>query len=250
MLIFRPLRNAPPLAKVVASVGLLLYLQAVVIRRFNTTPRAVKPLPYLKSEQVNLGLTKINQAQLFVALLVVVLAFALWFLFQRTRFGLATRAAAENEKGAVVLGFSPDFLAGANWVLSTLIAGMLGILVASVDSTIEPIVLPALIVPALTAALVGSFSSFGRTTLAAFVLGMQVPLILYLGTNKSWFPKSGNLPLPGVEYLLPVLVIVIVLYVAGNALPTRGRDHSGPPPVLSHAAALGHLVRRDLLLRS
>ena len=33
-LIFRPLRDAPVLAKVVASVGLLLVLQAIVIRRF------------------------------------------------------------------------------------------------------------------------------------------------------------------------------------------------------------------------
>lgn len=230
VLIFRPLRNAPPLAKVVASVGLLLYMQAVVIRRFDITPRPVKPLPYLKAKQVNLGFTKINQAQLFVALLVIVLAFALWFLFQKTRFGLATRAAAENEKGAVVLGFSPDFLAGTNWVLSTVITGMLGIFVASVNSTIEPIVLPALIVPALTAALVGSFTSFGRTTIAAFVLGMQVPLIQYLGTNKSWFPKSGTLPFPGVEYVIPILVIVAVLYVAGNALPTRGAISSGRLP--------------------
>jgi len=71
---------------------------------------------------------------------------------------LATRAAAENEKGAVVLGFSPDFLAGTNWVLSTLITGLLGIFVATSLSTIEPTVLPALIVPALTAALVGGFA--------------------------------------------------------------------------------------------
>ena len=230
LLIFRPLRNAPPLAKVVASVGLLLYMQAVVIRRFNITPRPVKPLPFVKKTQVDLWLTKINQDQLFVTLLVIALTFALWFLFQKTRFGLATRAAAENEKGAVALGFSPDFLAGTNWVLSTVIAGMVGIFVASINSTIEPIVLPALIVPALTAALVGSFSSFGRTTLAAFVLGMQVPLLQYLGTNKDWFPKSGGQPFPGVDRVLPFLLIVVVLYVAGNALPTRGAITSGRLP--------------------
>ena len=49
----------------------------------------------------------------------------LYALFSFTRFGLATRAAAENEKGAIVLGFSPDFLAGANWVLATVFVGLL-----------------------------------------------------------------------------------------------------------------------------
>ncbi len=229
--IFRPLRFAPPIAKVVASVGLFLFLEATVIRRFGTTPVAVKPIPFLKkTTHMNLGVIKLNQEQFFVGLLVIVLAALLWALFQKTRFGLATRAAAENEKGAVVLGFSPDFLAGTNWVLSTLITGLLGIFVATSLSTIEPTVLPALIVPALTAALVGGFISFPRTTIAAFVLGMQKPLIAYLGVNKTWFPKSGAEAFPGVDRVLPLLVIVLVLYLAGDALPARGSITAGRLP--------------------
>ena len=34
-LVFRPLRHAPPLAKTIASVGLLLVLQAIVVLRFS-----------------------------------------------------------------------------------------------------------------------------------------------------------------------------------------------------------------------
>jgi branched-chain amino acid transport system permease protein len=229
--VFRPLRFAPPIAKVVASVGLFLLLEATVIRRFGTRPIAVKPIPFLKkTTHMNLGFIKLNQEQFFVGLLVIVFAALLWVLFQKTRFGLATRAAAENEKGAVVLGFSPDFLAGTNWVLSTVITGLLGIFVATSLSTIEPTVLPALIVPALTAALVGGFTSFPRTTLAAFVLGMQKPLIGYLGVNKSWFPKSGDQAFPGVDRVLPFLVIVLVLYLAGDALPARGSITAGRLP--------------------
>ena len=137
LLVFRPLRNAPPLAKVVASVGVFVFLQAVVVRRYGITPRAVRPLPFVKKTQVDLGLFKLSQEELFVAVLVIVFTFLLWLLFQRTRFGLATCAAAENEKGAVVLGFSPDFLAGTNWVLSTVITGLLGIFVASIQSQIN-----------------------------------------------------------------------------------------------------------------
>ena len=198
-LIFRPLRHAPPLAKVVASVGLLVYLQAVVIRRYALTAKQIVPLPYVKnSTKVNLIFFKINQDKLFVAVVVLVLTAILWAVFKWTRFGLATRAAAENEKGAVVLGFSPDFLAGTNWVLSTLITGMLGIFVASVLSQIEPIALPALIVPAVIAALVGGFSSFWLTTAAAFVLGMQAPLVTYFARIQTWIPRSGRGPFPGV----------------------------------------------------
>jgi branched-chain amino acid transport system permease protein len=220
--VFRPLRHAPVLAKVVASVGVLLFLQAVVIRRFGTSPRTVGPLPFVSRDRVDLGLFGLTQEQLFVAVLVVVLTVGLWALFRFSRFGLAVRAAAENEKGATVLGFSSESLAASTWILSTLVTGLLGVFVASVNSSVEPTVLPALIVPALTAALVGGFTSFGWTTFAAFVLGMQVSLVAYLGVNASWFPTSGGSPFPGVDRLLPLVVIVLTLALRGQALPARG----------------------------
>ncbi|HEU5478956.1 MAG TPA: ABC transporter permease, partial [Candidatus Tumulicola sp.] len=229
-LVFRPLRTAPPLAKVIASVGVFVFLQATIIRRYNTTSQVTPALGFVhKSTQVNLGIFKMPADQLFVAVIVIVFATLLWALFKFTRFGLATRAAAENEKGAIVLGYSPDFLAGANWVLSMLITGLLGIFVASTQTSIDPLVLAALIVPALTAALVGSFASFGRTTAAAFVLGMQIPLVQYI-SNKSWFPTYAGSAWPGFEYLLPLLGIVLVLFLAGSTLPERGAITSGRLP--------------------
>jgi branched-chain amino acid transport system permease protein len=230
-LVFRPLRHAPPLAKVVASVGLLVYLQAVVIRRYALTAKQIPPLPYVKnSTKIDLGLFTINEDKLFVAIVVIVLTIVLSAVFKWTRFGLATRAAAENEKGAVVLGFSPDFLAGTNWVASTLITGLLGIFAASVLSQIEPIALPALIVPAVIAALVGGFRSFGITTAAAFVLGMQAPLVTYFTRIQDWVPRSGRGPFPGVGRILPIVVVVVLLYIAGNALPERGAISTGRLP--------------------
>jgi branched-chain amino acid transport system permease protein len=230
-LIFRPLRHAPALAKVVASVGLLVFIQAIVIRRFTLTPQQIDPLPYVKNSKIiNLELFKIGEDRLFVAIVVIVLTAVLSALFRWTRFGLATRAAAENEKGAVVLGFSPDFLAGTNWVLSTVITGLLGILVASTLSQVDAIVIPAFIVPAVIAALVGGFRSFWITTAAAFVLGMQIPLVQHFALVQHWIPRSGTSQFPGVEYVLPIVVVVIVLYIAGNALPERGAISFGRLP--------------------
>jgi len=233
LLVFRPLRNAPPLAKVVASIGLFLFLPAVIIRRFTIQPYTVKSMPFFDNQAKPLELPfglKMGADALTIAVLIIFFAVLLWLVFQRTRFGLATRAASENEKGAVVLGFSPEFLAGANWVLSTLITGLLGIFAATIQKTIDPAVLPALIIPALTAALVGSFTSFGWTTFAAFVLGMQFGLIKFLEVNHGWFPKSGGSPIPGGERLIPLLVIVLFLYLRGNSLPSRGAISSGRLP--------------------
>ena len=161
LLIFRPLRHAPPLAKTVASVGLLLVLQSVVVLRFSSQAVAVKPL--FEKRPVHLLGTSFARDQLILAGLVVVVTVALWAAYRFTRFGLATRAAAEDEKGAVLIGLSPERLASANWVISAVLAAAVGILAATMNASIDPTTITLLIVPALGAALVGGLSSFGVT---------------------------------------------------------------------------------------
>ena len=47
----------------------------------------------------------------------------------------------------MLLGFSPDFLAGTNWVLSTVISALLGILVAGNQHTVDPLTITLLVIP-------------------------------------------------------------------------------------------------------
>ncbi|MFM7755325.1 MAG: ABC transporter permease subunit [Actinomycetota bacterium] len=227
-LIFKPLRNAPVLAKVVTSVGLFVVLQEFVRLRFGELVKTGVQFP-LPSGKVDLPgeLGIIPNNQLLLVAVVVAISVVLWALFKYTRFGLATRAAAENEKGAIVLGFSPDFLAGANWVLSTLIAGLLGIL-ASPITNLDTITLPLLIVPALGAALLANFTSFGLTVAAGIGIAMLQGWVQYQGA-QTWFPK-GILPTAGLVQALPFFVIVIAMFLRGKALPVRGAVTVGRMP--------------------
>jgi branched-chain amino acid transport system permease protein len=241
-LVFRPLRHAPPLAKVVATVGIFLVLQAVVVLRFTSQAQPVRFI--LKKEPVKFpgGIT-IGKDQLILAVLVVAITVLLWGVFRLTRFGLATRAAAENEKGAVLLGFSPELLAGTNWVLSTVLAGLLGILLASVNGSLDPTTFSLLIVPALGAALLGGFSSFGLTTAAAFAIAWSQAWLRFIET-KHWFPQTSQGPLPGVVEALPLVVIVVALFLRGRALPERGTIGSVRLPF---APRPNHLVARTVV---
>ena len=219
-LIFRPLREAPPLAKVVASVGLFILLQAIVTLRFTSQALAIEPI--LAKRPVKFpGRLVIPSDGLTLAIVVVVVTAALWAAFRFLRFGVATRAAAENEKGAILIGFSPDILAGTNWVLSTVLTGAFGILAASINGFTDPFTVTLLIVPALAAALVGNFSSFWLTTAAAFGIAMTQSWLSFLGT-KDWFPHAGTGPVPGIKEALPFLLIVFALFVRGKTLPSRG----------------------------
>ena len=159
--------------------------------------------------------------QLWLAAAVVAAAVLLWALFRFTLVGIATRGAAENEQAAVLLGHSPSALGGLNWVLSSVLCGVFGVLLATVNTTLDASSLTFLVVPALGAALLGGLSSFGLTVVAGFGLAMAQSCLEYLGT-QDWFPKADGSPLPGLQETLPLLLIVVLLVVRGQAVPERG----------------------------
>src|SRR5690606_316504 len=125
-----PLRTAPPVAKAVASIGVMLFVQALLAVRVGTTPVSVKAI--LPSGALSLGGARIPVDRLWFAAVILALAVAITLLYRWTRFGLATRAAAESEKGALVTGLSPERIAFGNWALSTMVAGLSGILIAPI----------------------------------------------------------------------------------------------------------------------
>ena len=227
LLIFRPLRHAPVLAKVVASIGLMLTLEAIIVRRFtgNVAPDVNEIFP---STSFHLFGAVVPWDRIVLAAITVAAAAALWAVYRFTTFGLATRAAADNEKGAVLLGFPTDLLAGANWVLGSVLAGLVGILVRGIIP-LEPTLLTLLIVPALAAALTGGFTSFGLTAAAGLAIGMLRSLVVYLQT-LTWWPKSDGTPIPGVREALPFVVIAVVMVLRGRSLPTRGAVDAGRLP--------------------
>ena len=63
-------------------------------------------------------------------------------------------------------GLSPNIISLANTLLASLLAGALGILAASITQ-LDPSTLPLQIIPALAAALIASFTSFGIAASAA-----------------------------------------------------------------------------------
>jgi branched-chain amino acid transport system permease protein len=218
--IFRPLRHAPALAKVVASVGLLITIQSIIVLRFTATAQTFNSL--LPSAGIHLpDNVTLPADQLILLGIVVAIAIALAATYRWTKFGLRTRAAAENEKGAVLRGFSPDALAGTNWVLSIGLAAVIGILAASIDQSLDPTTITLLVIPAIAAALLGKFTSVSLTVVAGLSIGFIQAWIQVLST-EHWFPQVGGQAVPGFEQLVPLLVIVGVLWFRGKHLPARG----------------------------
>jgi branched-chain amino acid transport system permease protein len=216
--VYRPMRNASPLAKLVASLGVLLVAQAAMLLAFGVTQQ---PEPgILPQNVVHIFGTPIPVDRFILTGLVIVAAAVLAAVYKWTRFGLATRAAAENEVAAMLGGLSPNTISLINTLVAAVLAGALGILAASITQ-LDPETLPLQIIPALAAALLASFTSFGIACAASIGIGILYSLLEY-ASAQTWFPQSGGVSLPGVTDLLAFLIIITVLFWRGARIPGRG----------------------------
>jgi branched-chain amino acid transport system permease protein len=215
---FRPLRNAAPLAKLVSSLGVLLVAQASMLLAFGTTQ---KPQPsILPSDTVTVFDVNVPVDRFILAGTVIGIAVALFLLYRLTRFGLATRAASENELSALLAGLSANELSMVNTLLASVVAGTVGVLAASVTQ-LDATSLPLQVVPALAAALLARLTSFAIACGVGLGIGILNSLIDYW-SSKSWFPTDHGVPLPGVKELVAFLIIITAMFLRGAALPGRG----------------------------
>jgi branched-chain amino acid transport system permease protein len=220
LLVFRPLRTAAPLAKLVASLGILLTLQSTMLLAFGTTPKTPQDILPKGSSGVVVAHVPIQANRFWLTGIVLGITALLIVAYRWTRFGLATRAASESEINGMLVGLSPNQLSLVNTALAGAVAGVMGVLAAplvQVDSTS----LPLQIVPALAAAVLARFTSFGIAAVVGILIGVADSLLVYAQTF-SWFPTDQGSPLPGMQALLAFVVIVVGLFFRGASLPTRG----------------------------
>jgi len=237
-LIFKHIQQRPALAKLVAAVALTLYLQSTVVLNLGTDAFGVSiqsGSSLLPRDPVNVLGTTIPADRLWLAAITVVCTAALSAAFRFTRFGLATRAAAETEEGVAVLGYSATALGACNWIIATMLAGAAGILIAPIAGLNQAIFV-LLVVPALGAALVGKLSSFWVTLVAGLVLGMLQSEITKLQIDHDWLPQYG------LKEGVPFIAIILALVILGNRLPLRGSLREPRPPRSSRPRNLGRLM--------
>lgn len=221
--VFRPLRHAPVLAKVVATVGVMLVSQAMIVRSFGAEPRQVANL--LTNEPVVVGDLNVPRDRLFIAAIAVGLGVLLWAYFRFTRFGLATLAGTENERAIASAGFSPQVLAGIAWALASTATGITLIL-ASPFTVLNPASFTLAIVPALAAVMLARLRSVGVAVAGGLGIGSMHAMLTF-STTKAWWPDFAR---NGIREAVQFVILAGALFLLGKHLPERGSVRIDPLP--------------------
>ncbi len=206
-MIMRPLRRASSLIRVIATLGVLILIQAGVVIRYGSNAQQVDS--WLPTDRVTLwGEVAVFVDRLILFSIASASAGLLWLLYRSSQFGLATEAVSESERSAAAIGLSPNKIAVQNWALGSAIAAVAGILIVPII-TLQVTAMTSLVLAALAAALVGDFRSFPIATAAGLALGIGQTLV------------GRYVDQPGLGPSLPFLVIIAFLVFQGRSLPLR-----------------------------
>jgi ABC-type branched-subunit amino acid transport system ATPase component/ABC-type branched-subunit amino acid transport system permease subunit len=169
-----------------------------------------------------------------VALVVVPLAFIGVAGFLRTRLGVAMRACADDADRAALVGIPVRRVHSVVWMLAAVLAFLAVFLRAGiVGLSIGTVLGPALLLPALAAAVIGRMERLPTIALAAIALGIVEQSVVW-----GW-----NQPADVEPVLFVVVLVAVWLTPAGTGLrgrlePSTWRAIREPRPVPRELARL------------
>ncbi len=193
---FRPLRDNP-LGGLVASIGFLMILQALVSMGFGVRMEHVPPVTQdviVISEKVRLPVFR-----LAVILAAVVLLASLWAFLKKTRFGWALRASAQDPEAAALQGISINQTARIAMFIGAALAGVAGALTAPLIS-VNPHMGHSVIVTAFIVIIVGGIGSLEGAVIVAVAYA-------FVHTFVTTFFDGVIADIVGLLLMLAVLIV-------------------------------------------
>jgi branched-chain amino acid transport system permease protein len=170
--VIRPVENAPVLAAVIVTIGLLLIFNSLAGWLYSYTVQDF-PSPFPDRPLLHSLLTTRDLGVIAVTLIMLVLLF-LFFRFTST--GLAMRAAAQNPASARLCGIPVGRMLAIGWGLAAAIGATAGIMVAPV-LFLDPNMMGGVLLYAFAGALLGGITSPVGAVVGGLIVGVTENLV-------------------------------------------------------------------------
>ena len=170
--LIRPVENAPVLAAVVVTIGLLLIFNALAGWLFTYTLQEF-PSPFPDRTLFGALMTTRDLGVIGVTLVMLVLLFV---FFRFTATGLAMRAAAQNPESARLCGIPVGRMLAIGWGLAAVIGATAGIMVAPV-LFLDPNMMGGVLLYAFAGALLGGITSPVGAVVGGLIVGVTENLV-------------------------------------------------------------------------
>jgi branched-chain amino acid transport system permease protein len=224
-LVFRHLYERDHLDQVIATFGIILFLNHAVRVIWGAAPLTL-PVPEFFTGTVVLMDGQLYPVwRLVIIASGVVIAAGLYGLVSFTRIGMLVRAGATNARMVSALGVNIERLFMVVFGFGTMLAAFAGIMIAPIIS-VEPGMGDNILILAFVVIVIGGIGSIR----GAFVAALLIGLVDTLGRSFSidilrliMGPSPARMVGPAIASMLIYVLMAIVLYIRPAGLfPTRG----------------------------
>lgn len=225
-LVFRHLYERDHLDQVIATFGIILFLNHAVRVIWGAAPLTLAVPDFFTGTVVLMDGQLYPVWRLVIIASGLMVAAGLYGLVSFTRIGMLVRAGATNARMVSALGVNIKRLFMIVFGFGTMLAGFAGIMIAPIIS-VEPGMGDNILILAFVVIVIGGIGSIR----GAFVAALLIGLVDTLGRSFSidilrliMGPSPARMAGPAIASMLIYVLMAIVLYVRPAGLfPTRGR---------------------------
>jgi branched-chain amino acid transport system permease protein len=229
--LFRLIPNNNQTAKVVTGLSLFVALGALLPIIFGSAPQYNPPSLFLNPNTVyfSVGSTPVNGLDISTMIITAVVLVGLVVLMRWTPLGLQMRASVESRRLVQLDGVNAQGVVAFAWALSSLLAGLAGVLLAPLYAQLQQNDYATLTVAAIAAAAWGVLRNLPIAALTGILIGVVE------GIAQGYLPTGGIL-YASVLPSLPFIVLIVALMVLPGLRtledasdPMAGVDPPTPP---------------------
>lgn len=217
--IFRLLRSAAPLPRLVTVIGLMVGIPETVKAIFGTSTKNAPPsIAWNAGSSYSVAGVTVSADALMTVVVTLIVVVLITSLLRWSAVGLQMRAVVESSRLVQLNGIDAERVAAASWVLSSLLAALAGVLLAPLYAVVDANHFTLLIVAASAAAVFGRLSSLPLALVGGMVLGSGQQLVAHFLPLDSVLARN-------IRPSMPFLMLAVLLL----ALPGLRRSESVDP---------------------
>ena len=196
---YKPLRSAPRMSVMISAIGVSFLIQNFATYYTGGLPQTYPSLPFL-SDTVTIYGTSVSWAVIITPFLVVALIVALTVLINKTKIGLAMRAAARDFETCQLMGIRINSVISFTFIIGSALAAIGSLLYFTNYQSIVPLsgAMPGL--KAFVAAVFGGIGSIPGAVIGAFIIGICENIVK--GTSLSIFSDA-------ITFVLLIVILVV-----------------------------------------
>ena len=199
-LLYQPLLDHPPYVAMIASIGLLVFMEDGFRITFGEQGLTFLRNPYPTQIHEFAGLS-VNTVQIVIIVMATVCLIGLALFTTRTRIGIGWRATVSDPVMATSFGVSAIKVRYLNFAIGSALAGLAGAFIALLNNFVEPTMGFVVSYKALAVIVLGGLGNLLGTLIASVALG--------LAESYGTIFVGGLLDRDAIAFLFLIVVLII-----------------------------------------